>query len=67
MLMDDKMDSFQGRYSESSCRCNQFEMVALNLSLQFAYLGKYQVCELGKGNMCNQFVPKISDFGTGCT
>ena len=38
--------------------CNQFEMVALYLALQFAYLGKCQVCELGNRNMCNQFVPK---------
>ena len=34
------------------------ELVALNLALQFAYLGKCQVCELGKRNMCNQFVHK---------
>ena len=34
------------------------ELVALYLVLQFAYLGKYQVCELGKRNMCNQFVYK---------
>ena len=47
--------------------CNQFEMVAHNLALQFAYLGKHQVCELGNRNMCNQFVYKISIFGTGCT
>ena len=43
------------------------ELVALHLALQFEYLGNCQVCELGKRNMCNQFVPKISDFRTGCT
>ena len=40
---------------------------SFHLALQFAFLGNCQVCELGKRNMCNQFVPKMYDFGTGCT